>query len=93
MANKRPKRGPEMTWFGDMDKSGELVALFNDKFFEGCRVRRSAFIKGAYRASPKVALEMVQWWKSFGVQIALCQIRPDLYGEKDQGPSSVKQSA
>ena len=92
MESKRPKRGPEMSWFRNMGKS-ELVTLFDTKFFGSCRARRSAFICGAYRASPTVAQEMIQWWSSFGVKVGLHQIRPDLYGENDTGPSRVKQSA
>lgn len=91
MENKRPKRGPEMAWLRDLNKP-ELTELFTTKFFEGCRVRKSAFITGAYRASPKITMDMVKWWASFGVIITLHQIRPDLYGEKDKGPARVKQS-
>ena len=79
-----------MLWLKKLEP--ELSAMFVDKFFEGCRVRKSAFIKGAYRASPKIALEMVRWWASFGVIIGLHQIRPDLYIEGDKGPKNVVQS-
>lgn len=79
-----------MLWLKKLEP--ELSELFVKKFFDGCRVRKSAFLKGAYRASPKIAQEMVRWWASFGVQIPLCQIRPDLYGPQDKGPSTVVQS-
>jgi len=90
MANKKPKRGPEMRWFRDMGRT-EITQMFGDKFFEGCRARRSAFITGAHRVSASVALDMVKWMASFGKTVTLHQIRPDLYGPQDKGPESVKQ--
>lgn len=77
----------EMTWMDNIGQhKPELMQMFVDKFFDGCRKKKSAFKRGAYRASPKVAIQMVRWWNSMGVMVDLAQIRPDIYGPNDKGP-------
>lgn len=90
MAEAKRTSGPPMDWLSAQNK--ELADLFATEFFKSNRRMKSAFRRGDYRASPQVALRMVKWWASFGVQIRLSDIRPDAYGEKDVGPS-VQHSA
>lgn len=76
-----------MTWMDNLgEHKPELMTMFVDNFFGGCRKKKSAFKRGAYRASPKIAVEMSRWWSSFGVMVRLHDIRPDVYGPNDRGP-------
>ena len=85
MASNKKIRGPIMVWLDRMP-SAELVNLCTNEFFGSERKMKSAFKHGHYRAAPCVALKMVKWWASFGVQITLHNIRPDVYGPEDKGP-------